>query len=233
MRSEVFAPRGGKRKSKSGNNRVSALKGGEKFMAKKYQKPQPTGREYVDAARAFNEYTTHMLMKLPEKWKEYLLNPLHESADRVESLAIRANRIYLNPDKLEGEALRNAYEQRMELLKELIREMDVFERKLIHLTDHIELMQDESKRMRAILRNMIRRELRMLLKEKKIEVKYEISVKQHINEFEYTTTIGTKSVKLGMTPRNKDRWITLAQNVVNETVKRLRADQAQLAKLVN
>lgn len=214
-------------------------------MAKKYQKKPPTGREYVDAAKEFNEYTTHMLLKLPEKWKEYLLNPLHDSADRVESLAIRANRVYINPEKQNAEELKKAYEQRIELLKELIREMDVFERKLIHLTDHIELMQDEAKRMKAILKNMIKRELRTVVKdtqrnaqekssdidEEQKSIKYEVAVKQYLNQVEYTTTLGTKTVKLGMSPRNKDRWIMLAQITVSEAAKRLTADKHQLARI--
>ena len=201
-------------------------------MAQKYQKPKPTGREYVDAAREFNEFTTHMLLKLPEKWKDYILNPLHEAADKIESLTIRANRVYVNPANQGKEELIKAYTLRLELLQEAIREFDVFDRKFVHLTDHIELMQDETKRMKVILKSMILNELKTLIKETDKTISYEVNVKHRLNEVEYTTTLGTKAVKIGMTPKNKDHWIDLEYVASMEVAKRLTADKKQLARLM-
>lgn len=200
-------------------------------MAKKYQKPASTGREYVDAAREFNEFTTHMLLKLPEKWKDYILNPLHEAADWIETLTIRANRVYINPNHLSQKELVQAYQLRIELLQEAIREFDVFDRKFIHLTDHIELMQDEMKRMKAILKSMILKELKGLVDSSDTNIQYEVNVRHHLNQVEYTTTLGTKTVKLGMTPKNKEHWIVLSGLAKSEIEKRLASDKKQLSKL--
>lgn len=200
-------------------------------MPKKYQKPEPTGREYVDAARELNTYTTHMLLKLPEKWKDYILNPVHEAADRIESLTIRANRVYLNPNHLDQEKLIRAYQTRIDLLQEAIREFDVFDRKFIHLTDHIDLMQNETKRMKAIVKDLVKREIENLTKTLGKPLSFEIETKHHLDQVEYTTTLGTKTMKLGMTPKNKDHWLSLEIVAKAEIEKRLDADKKQLAKL--
>lgn len=173
-----------------------------------------------------------MLFKLPEKWKDYILDPLHEAADQIESLTIRANRIYVNPEHLDREELIKAYQLRISLLQEAVREVDVFDRKFIHLTDHIELMQDEMKRMKAILKNMIIRELKDLVKNSGTQITYEVDVRHHLNEVEYTTTLGTRTVKLGMTPKNKEHWLKLEQTAQAELTKRLSADKKLLAKLM-
>ncbi len=198
-------------------------------MAKKYQAPKPTGREYVDAAKEFQRFTTHMLLKLPEKWKDYLLNPLHASADRIESLALRANRVYISPEHMNVEELKEAFQLRIGLLQEAIREFDVFDTKFVHLTDHIELMQDEMKRMKAVLKNLISQELKK--EEQETGRKCEIEVHQYPDQIEYTTTLGTKTVKLGMSPKNKDHWLDLEIRVKEEITRRITADRKFLHKL--
>ena len=202
-------------------------------MAKKYQKPTPTGREYADTARDFNEFTTHMLLKLPKKWKDYILDPIHRAADNIETLALRANRVYVNPKAQNKGELIKSYNERMDLLKEALREFDVFDRKLIHMTDHMNLMQDEATRLKKVLKDMIIKELKAILKEEKTSVEYQINVHQKLNEIEYTTTIGKKVLKLGMSKKNKDHWIDLEWKAKNEISKRLEADKRQLTRLLS
>lgn len=199
-------------------------------MTKKYQAPKATGREYVDSAKEFQKFTTHMLLKLPEKWKDYILDPIYRSADNIETFVLRANRVYINHQYLSPEELKKAYGMRISLLRYAIREFDVFDTKFVHLTDHIELMQDEMKRMKFILKNMIVKELQQM-EGSNPNIKYEIEIKHHLNQVEYTTTLGTRSVKLGMTPKNKDHWLDLEIAAKQEIEKRMSSDKQILLKL--
>lgn len=206
----------------------------------------------MDAAKQLNTYTTSMLFKLPEKWKDYLLDPIHQSADRIESLTIRANRVYVNPKSLTPDQLRAAYQLRISLLQEALREFAVFDVKFEHMTDHIDLMQSELKRLKNIVCNLIAEQPPEAKPAPKPEgppllvegdggtdalpgdapgAVTQIEIHQRLDQIEYTTALGTKTLKLGLTAKNRDYWLKLEQQAKTQIQKRLESDRQIAAKL--
>lgn len=193
-------------------------------MGKQYVSKRNTGREYVDAAKEFHAYTLHMILKLPEKWKDFFLIPICQASGQIESSVIDANAVYVDrPWMTEEEKIRQ-YIIRIECLGDALRCFDVFDRKLECMMDQVDIMKDESRRLRKIICNIIQEEA----KKEKLDASV-LKPEMHLDEIVYTTSAGKRTMRLGITNKHLDRWMSLEIKAKEEIQKRLSADR----KIVN
>lgn len=127
-------------------------------MAQKYKKKEPTGREYVDAAKEFCSLTIFHCTRLPERWYDVFLKPLIEQAQKIEELVVCANRVYINPEKMDSEMLVQAYKERDQMLYEAIRMFAAYDISFNRLMSQIDIAGAEKRRLKNILLHIIREE---------------------------------------------------------------------------
>lgn len=206
-------------------------------MARKYKKPEPTGREYVDSAEEFYTYTVSILEKLPHEWKDYTLDPVWYAAKAVADGACDANGIYMKTDDPE-QKVKN-YTDRIGCLVKALRAFYRFDRELGRMMRRVDLMQSETKRMKALMWDILH-ELGIYSEEyqkkkqasdeetpeggvpedlkawtdqvngkiKKAPLKTMV-VTNHVHEIHYTTILGDRRMRLGLTSANKDHLLGL------------------------
>lgn len=132
-------------------------------MAQYYREKAPTGKEYVEATKKFHAYTVFTLLKLPKKWKAYILDPIAEASAKIESLVVMANRVYISEPNQTKEELLAAIAERDKYLIEAMRWFSVFDDRREMLLGQVDYMKAESKRLTQILMRLIE------AREKKIE----------------------------------------------------------------
>lgn len=196
-------------------------------MGKKYQKKEPTGREYVDAASALCTLTVFQCMKLPERWKDVLLSPLIAHAQTIESLAAQANKVYINEKTMPPEALIGAYQMRIGLLQEALRVFASFDMSFKRLMDHVDISGEEKRRLKNILLGIIRSE-----KAKDPEIKrIEIKVISRQTDMQYLSAYGDKYLKLKITPKTRDHWLRKEIEAMEHIRKRIESDKKAISRL--
>lgn len=193
-------------------------------MAKKYEPPKPTGREYVTSTTDFCNYTHDRCDKLPKRWKEALLLPLINLTDEMEQLTRRANRIYINDKNMETNAIITAYQQRIQMLTEALSLFADFDIKFERLMSRIDLGASEKKRLRTILLDIIK-EVQTTYPETK---ELEITVRSHADEMEYISMAGSKYLKLKLTRKQVDYWLKLEQDAYHHIENRIKNDKKLL-----
>lgn len=196
-------------------------------MAQKYKKKEPTGREYVDATKEFCSLIIFHCTRLPERWYDVFLKPLIEQAQKIEELVVCANRVYINPEKMDSEMLVQAYKERDQMLYEVIRMFAAYDISFNRLMSQIDIAGAEKRRLKNILLHIIREE-----QEKNPDIsKIEIKVVSRISDMEFTSTFGNKCMKLKLTRKSRDQWIKREQEPLEYIRKRIADDNKAVSRL--
>ena len=126
-------------------------------MAKKYEKRESSGREYVDDTKAFVDYTMFSVAKLPRRWEHILINPMIDITDKIETIVYEANRIYIDPNKQPPAELYAAYTSRISCLSEALRCFSAFDRKIDRMAGMMDVYKSEKARLKSLLINEARK----------------------------------------------------------------------------
>ena len=164
-------------------------------MAQKYKEKAELGKEYVTAAKKLREYTYDKCINLPKEWETFLTGPLIQSADRIEELAIRANKVYIK-DKNQTADINDiiaSYLRRQELLQEIITEISVFGTKFSRLMGEVDLLGNEVRRIKSIIHR--------IAEEEETSGQIDIKVKMSTRDIEFETLSGTEKVRIGITAK--------------------------------
>ena len=195
-------------------------------MAQKYKKKPELGKEYITAAKKLREYTYFKCMTLPKEWEKYITGPMIQSTDRMEELAIRANKIYIK-DKTQAKDMDDLlipYQKRIDLLREIVTESEIFEARFTNLMDQTDLLSHEVRRIKSVIQRIIEQE-------EADHKTINIQVRMNVREIEFEALSEESRVKLGITASNRDYWLKLLTNVREYTIKRIRNDTDLIANL--
>lgn len=198
-------------------------------MSQKYEKKEnpSTGREYVDDAIALANITTFNCMHLPRDWAYAILNPLIDSANKIENLVVTANKIYINEQNRTPEQSISAYQERVGMLYNALREIGEFEVRFDRLTSYISIEQAERKRLRRIVMEIIGE-----ARQKDPDLKtLEIKVVSRTKDMMYTSAFGEARTQLRFNSRMKDRWIAACAKAKSSILGRIERDNKAISRL--
>lgn len=196
-------------------------------MSKKYKPKEETGREYVDHAKEFCSRTIFYCMKLPERWKEVLLLPMIQTAEDIELKVVEANKIYINASNMKEEALIQAYQERIRLLHEALREFAQFDVLFERMMSFVNVSLSEKKRLKNILLNIIKEE-----QEKNPALKnLNIRIIDSLSEMRYVSVSGERAQKLSLSRKNRDVWLKSEQDALDWIKRRLASDKRIMESL--
>ena len=196
-------------------------------MSQKHKTPEPTGREYVDYTTKFCSTTIFYCLKLPERWENTILKPLIETAQQIEGIVVAANKIYINEKTMEREPLLVAYSERINELQKTIRLFSVFDIAFDRMMSYIDVAATEKKRLKNILLDIIQEVQNQDPNVKDIEIR----VVSRSTDMEYVSMAGIKNMRLKLTRKGKDVWISAESDAIKYIRQRIEADKRAVNRL--
>ena len=196
-------------------------------MSRKYTPKKATGREYVDYATKFTSLTILNCQKLPEKWDDYLLSPLVNTAKEIEDIVVAANRIYINEGNMAPDALVAAYSERIQELQKALRLFSVFDVSFDRLCSYVDISFSEKTRLKNLLIGIIHDAQQEDDKLKQLEIK----VVSRGSDMEYISVGGKRCLRLMLTSKGKDLWLKAEREAEQYIRNRLDADKKAVNRL--
>ena len=198
-------------------------------MSQYYKPKNETGREYVLKTKEFNAYVLHIMMNMPEQWKEFLTVPVFQASDEIESLVIQANRIYI-PNK-DGPAKADAVKERLSYLYQALRMFSVFDEKYDRLMLNLDLEGSEKARLKNIMIGILNAEKEKDPNGKLAKDGIEIRFVSRITDMEFRSAHGSESLKLKFTAKQNDRLLSLETQAMSGIRKRIASDNKIISEL--
>lgn len=190
-------------------------------MGKYYTPPHETGKEYVLAIDELCGLTAFRCERLPRDWGKYTLDPLVNCINEIQMLVHDANRVRIDPKTMDKNTLAKNIEKRIESNEKALQRFDYYDTKFDELMRKIDLLKYETERLRIILAGIIKKAIEE--SDKKSEKEIKIEGRLGLNDISYTSTSGTKTIKLMLTHKNVEHWLIVrrkAGKLLSEKISR-------------
>lgn len=190
-------------------------------------KPRKNTIEYVTKTEELVKYTIHLMMNLPNEWRDFLTTPVAEAVLAIENSVEKANAVYIQKPGTRAELPKYyaALRERRNYLYEALRGFRVFDKRMEHLLGHLDLVQSEKKRLKNIVISLIEEARRS---DKEIP---EIRVIARASDFAYTAANGSHVYRLKLTSRQKDHMLKLEYGAYEAIYKQVKAENNRISKV--